>query len=417
MTLLVITILFIQAILMYRVYGSWLFPPAMFAAYWAGVIACSTMIRFGDFSLTVDAMMVFLVGSIVFSIGGYTATCCIGPGIPREPISPLRKRFIQNCIIVYSVGLLALVPLFFSTLRDVSESLGIEEFAVAVRFAFSEGDRVGIPRYFVSLTAVGGFLAYCAAWLYERTRWDKVVLGLAIFAPLIMNVLTFGRTPIYMLLTGVMAIMVFRNTVRKRTILISAFLGVSLATLIGTLLGKGPNFDSGKSSLYAIVENMAIYFVGGPVGFGHVMEVSSSVGEPGLSLRFFTQAASSFGVDITLPNIVLGYFSDVLGNVYTIYFAYWLDWGWWGVVAMASLAGFICTLMYLMARKGNPVAGVCMGIVTGAILNSATGDWIFYSSIPWLLIILIVFLLWNIPVLDFRSRGSRYWAGAKGMTP
>jgi oligosaccharide repeat unit polymerase len=218
-----------------------------------------------------------------------------------------------------------------------------------------------------------------------------------------MIILTFSRTPIYMLLAGVVAIMAFRGTIRLRTVSLLASLGTFLVLVLGAVLGKGPEFDSGKSPLYAVVENLAIYFVGGPVGFGHAMDTPTSVGEPGLSLRFFTQAIASFGADISLPNIVLGYLGDVLGNVYTIYFAYWLDWGWWGVITMASLAGFFSTAIYTMARRGNPYAGVGMGLVTGAILNSATGDWIFLTSIPWMLLVLLVYFLWSIPIITLRS--------------
>jgi oligosaccharide repeat unit polymerase len=406
MTPLVISLLVVQAVILYRIDKSWLFPPALFAAYWACVIACTTVIRFGDHSMTANALAVFIAGSIVFAIGGCTATALVGKEGRSRPITALRKRFIQNCIIAYGVALLALVPMFFNTLKSVSETLGIEDFAVAARFAFTGTDRSDIPRYFLSMTSVGAVLAYSAAWLYDGKRRDKVVLGIAVIAPLMMSVLTFARTPIYMLLSGVMAIMLFRNSVRKRTVLTFALLGILFMIIIGAALGKGPKFGSGKSAISAIVENAAVYFVWGPVGFGHVMDLPVSVGESGLSFRFFTQTASTLGMNVKLPNNILGYFSDALGNVYTIYFAYWLDWGWLGVVVMAFFAGFFCTSMYLIARKGNPLGGVSIGIVAGAILNSATGDWIFLSATPWLLLFLIVFILWNMPILVFHSVAS-----------
>ncbi|MBW6504970.1 oligosaccharide repeat unit polymerase [bacterium] len=401
-------ILLTQAILLHRVTRSWLFPPAIYALYWAGVLSFSMVFKFGDYSLSLNALMVFLIGSVMFSIGGYSAILFFSKGIMIKTTLPSRKKFIQNCIGVYSIGLLALVPFFFRVLQQVNVDLGIEEFAVAVRFAFGRSDRAGIPRYFLSLTSIGAILAYCAAWLYEGTRRDKVVLGMAVLSPLSMYVLMFGRTPIYMLLTGVTTIMVFRGTVRLRRVFLLAAMGISLVVLLGTMLGKGPDFESGKSPLYAVVENLAIYFVGGPVGFGYVMENPASVGESGLSLRFFTQAVESLGADILLPNHVLGYISNVLGNVYTIYFAYWLDWGWWGVSVMAFLAGFFCTSIYIMAMRGYPTAGVGMGMVTAAILNSATGDWIFLTSIPWILLVLLVYFLWNLPIPS-RSRGSHIY--------
>ncbi len=413
---LVASILLAQAILLRMAARSWFFPPALYALYWAGVLATSMFIGFGDYSLSAGAVSVFLVGSLFFSIGGCGAAWCFREGMKTLPTSPSRKKFILNCIGWYSAGLFALVPLFFRTLQEVGANLGIDEFVVGARFAFGESDRGGIPRYFLSLTSVGATLAYCAAWLYEGMRRDKIVLGMAVISTLAMDVLTFARTPIFTLLVGVIAIMAFRRTIRVRSILLFAAMGVFLVVFLGAMLGKGPDFHSGKSPAYAVAENLAIYFVGGPAGFGYVMENPASVGEPWLSLRFFTQAAASFGADIALPNNVLGYFSDVLGNVYTIYFAYWLDWGWWGVVSMALLAGFFCTAIYTMARKGNTYAGVGMGMITGAILNSATGDWIFLTSIPWMLLVLIVFMMWKLPIVTLRSSSSNRMAKVNGAT-
>jgi len=404
MTLLIASILFFQAIFMYRVAGSWLFPPALYALYWAGVVACSAVIRFGDYSMSVGAMMVFLVGSIVFSIGGYVAVRFFGSGRSREPVSPARKRFIQNCIAVYSFGLLALVPLFISSLRQAGATLGIDEFAVAARTALGVSDRAGIPRYFQSVTSIGSVLAYCAAWLYDGARRDKITLVLATTATLAMSVLTFARTPVYMLIVGVLGILSFRKTIRPRTVFVSIALTLTLALFLGALLGKGPEFREGKSTAGAVVENLAVYFVGGPVGFGQIMGNPELVGEKGLSLRFFTQAAQSLGADIELPNNVLGYFSDVLGNVYTIYYAYWLDAGWWGIMLLALLAGFFCTSAFCLAKRNHPVAGAAMGLIMGSILNSATGDGIFGSSIPWLLLIFIVVFLWRVPLITYSRR-------------
>ena len=368
----------------------------------------STIIRFGDYTITTPALVVFLVGASLFSFGGMAAVILFRECKSEVPVSPLRKRFVQNFIMVYSVGLLLLVPAFLLALRRVSGSLGLEEFAVATRIAFGESDRGGIPRYFVSLTSVGTVLAYCAAWIYGGERRDKFVIWLAVLGPLLMNVLTFGRTPIYVLITGVIAIMLFRGVIGVRNVLLCVVLGLLLFVTMGILLGKGPEFGSTKSTLSAVVENLALYFVGGPVSFGYIMYHPASVGESGLSLRFFTQAISSLGGNISLPDIVTGYFSDVLGNVYTIYFAYWLDWGWLGVSVMSLVAGFFCTSIYIRARKRYPIAGVAMGMVVPAILNSATVDLLFFSSIPWLLIVVVVYLLWNVPIPVFFASRSMF---------
>jgi hypothetical protein len=178
--------------------------------------------------------------------------------------------------------------------------------------------------------------------------------------------------------------------------------GAVLAVVMGVMLGKGPAFEPGVSPVLAVAENIAVYFLGGPAGFAQVMGAPTTVGEPGLSLRFFTQLARSLGADIALPDNILGYYREGMGNVYTIYFAYWLDGGWWGVVIMTFVAGALCTSVYVWARRGNPLAGAAFGLVTGSILTSTIGDGIFGSSVPWLLLLAVVGLLWSVPTVSIR---------------
>lgn len=407
MVLIVACLLLFQAIILYLGARSWLFPPATCAIYWAGVLLFSILIPFGDYYLSADAVMVFFLGSILFSIGGFISIRCIKQS-KRPDIHPLRKESIQNFIVFYNLFLLSLIPFFFQALQAASTDLGIVEFATGVRFALGADDRTGIPRFFASLTSIGGILAYCAAWLHDGTRRDRLILSLAVLSPLSMNILTFSRTPIYLLLSGVISILIFRRTIRLWTVPVAVASGLFLMVLIGTVLGKGPDFHAGKSPFYAFTEGIAIYIVGGPLGFSTVLKDPGMVGEPGLSLRFFAQVAASLGAEIDLPSHVLGYVSGVLGNVYTIYFAYWLDGGWYGVILMATLAGFFCTALYLLARQGNPYGGVGMGIATGAILNSATGDWIFLTAMPWILMVLLVSILWNLPIIVFREKRPQW---------
>jgi len=390
------------AVLSYRAAHSWLFPPALFSLYWAIVVGVSAVVRYGGDELSLDALLVFFAGCLVFSAGGWVAVLSLGTGGRVWRVEARRKRFVQMCIIAYSAGLLALTPFFAIAIYRAGLSLDIEILAVAARTAFGESGRGGIPRYFLSLTSVGGVLAYIAAWLYDGFRRDKEILLLAVLAPLAMSVLTFARSPVFALVVGVLAITVFRGTMRLRTALVGISMGAVLAVAMGVMLGKGPEFGSGVSSVYAVAENLAVYFLGGPAGFAQVMGAPTTVGEPGLSLRFFTQLARSLGADIALPANVLGYYREGMGNVYTIYFAYWLDGGWLGVLGMSFLAGYLCAAVYVLAKREHPVAGVAFGLVTGSILTSTVGDGIFGSSVPWLLFIAVVGILWSVPTVSIR---------------
>ncbi len=390
------------AVLSYRTVHSWLFPPALFSLYWAMVVGVSAVVRYGGEELSLDALLVFFVGCLIFSAGGWVAVLSLGTGVRVWRVEARRKRFVQMCIITFSSGLLAITPIFAIAIYKAGLFLDIENLAVAARTAFGESERGGIPRYFLSLTSVGSVLAYIAAWLYDGSRRDKGILLLAVLAPLAMSVLTFARSPVFALIVGVLAITVFRRTIRLRTALVGIAFGVVLAVAMGVVLGKGPAFEPGVSPVLNVAENIAVYFLGGPAGFAQVMGAPTAVGEPGLSLRFFTQLARSLGADIALPDNILGYYREGMGNVYTIYFAYWLDGGWWGVVVMSFLAGILCTAVYVWAMRGNPVAGAAFGLVTGSILTSTIGDGIFGSSVPWLLFLAIVGLLWSVPTVSIR---------------
>jgi oligosaccharide repeat unit polymerase len=400
----ILAALLVLALLGYRPFHAWLFPPGLYALYWTVIIAAALIIGYGKYTLTVETTAVFFIGAVCFSVGGLLALVVLGRGAASKPTGPERKQLIQTLIAVYSIGLLLLVPLFVRSVERAGLVLGVNDFAVAARLALLQPDRTNIPRYFSSLSSLGGVLAFYAAWLYSGTRRDKVVLALAVFAPLIMYVLTFSRSPVYALAVGILAILVFRKTIRLQTATLGLIGALIVALAMGSSLSKGPDFQSGQSPVEAIVENLAVYYIGGPLGFGQVMDNPQTVGQQGLSLRFFTQTAQSAGMDIEIPNNILGYVADDLGNVYTFYFAYWLDWGWWGIIVVSALAGFVSTAVYVLARRGSAIAGAALGMVVGSILNSATGDGLFGSAMPWLLTISVGWLLWHMPLIGRRAR-------------
>jgi oligosaccharide repeat unit polymerase len=397
LTLVVIGGLTAAAFLSAKFARSWLYPPALWSAYWAGVILACSVRPIGDSRLTPDALLLFLSGSLSFTLGGSLANVLLPTAtyLDRSP-TDRRRRAIFQVIVAYSIILFTLVPFFVRSVQQAGDLLRIGSFATAARYSLGLHDRGGIPRAFLSAISVGTILTYCAAALNDRSRSARWTLGCILAATLIMSGLTFARSPVYMLVTGTLAIGVLRGAVRTRTVVLSMLLLVVLAGGIGSLLGKGPDFAT-RPAASAVLDSIGIYFVGGPLGLSNVMGNPESVGEHGLVFRFLTQAAQSLGFAVNLPTNVLGYAKDDLGNVYTFYFAYWLEWRWFGALSGAALAGCLSTLIYVLARRGHPVACVGYGLVMGSVLNSAVGDGFFGSSIPWILTISLPTLLWHLP--------------------
>lgn len=412
MILLLAISLYILAILCYRLGRSWLYPPALYAAVWATVMAVTSIIQFRGYALTEDAVLLFTVGVMVFVVTGVAVTYLFHNEAQSAAISPQREARIKSVIAIYSIALFLLVPAFVAAINQAGQSLGITDYAAAARTALGQPDRAGIPRYFQSLSSVGITLAFCMAWLYEGSRRDKFVLGLAVGAPLVMSVLTLSRSPVFALLIGVIAILAFRKTVKSSVLATGIFAVLVVALSMGTALGKNADLLSAQGTSTSPVDSLLLYYAGGPVGFGKVMAQPFRVGESGLSLRFLAPVLTSFGLEITLSNSVLGYVSEDLGNIYTMYFAYWLDGGWLGVILISMLAGLVCTGIYVLARRNFPIAGVSLSLVVGSIVNSPVGDGLFGSVIPWLLMIALTWILWYSP-LPFLEVASRSGDSAK----
>jgi oligosaccharide repeat unit polymerase len=394
--------LFALAIVSWLIFRSWVAPAVMYPAYWSLIMGAAGLIRIGDHHLSMRALLVFQVGALCFVLGAILASAVHRRGAGRMTprawqTSERRKRAIQRVMVAYGLLLIALIPFFVVAIRAAGAALGIDDFPTAARVSLGIADAADIPHYFSSATSLGSYLAYYAAWIYEGRRRDKLALGVITLAALAMSALTFGRSPIVALMVGVLSILWLRGRVHPRTTV--ALFGGTLvfALVLGAMLNKGPDFAAGGSRAGAVVANLAVYFVGGPVGFSEVMNDPSTVGEPGLSLRLPKQIATWAGYDTRMPTSINDYITTDLGNVYSFYYPYWYDAGWLGVLAATLLAGFFSTWIFQLARSGHPVGGASFGIVVSATLTSAVGDGLFVSPMQWILVAAVGWLLWHMP--------------------
>lgn len=365
-------------------------PTALFGIIWALIIASATLIPFGTLSLKPEAISVFVVGGIAFALAGEVADLAIGDGVFAPP-SPTVMRTIQRAALAYNMALLLLVPVFISVLLQAMDTLQLDDFAVAARFALGpERERLQIPHYFQSFTSLGAILALATAWTYQGSRADRIALALSIPGPLAMSVLTFARSPVVSLLVSVAMVLAIRGRVSRRSLLTGVCLTLVLALVMGSLLSKGPDLDAVASPAQGFARSMGLYFGGGALGFSAAMDQPYRVTEPGLAYTFITQLANWFGLVKTLPDPILGDVTAELGNVYTFYFSYWADAGWIGVILGASAAGFATNTLYLLARRQSLLACVAFGVAAQTLFLQGTADPLFGSSVPWLLIFFVI---------------------------
>ena len=404
MTLLAAMGIFSLGLVAVRVCKSWWFPPSLFCFYWTLILIACTLANFWHYSLTVQANLVFVVGCASFLCGGLLAVHFFPGGLVSNTPDGMRIQFVRRLVMVGSVVVILTAPLYLASLSNAAAQQGIDNSLSGYRYLLKSPDRGGVPRIYSSIGSIGMALAFCAAWLHAAHRRALGTLLLAVTGSLLMSVLSSSRTNVFTLLIGVVGILAVGGRVRTRSLGVFIFVTAGITSGMGLMMDKVPGFEFGVHGLRPLAESLAIYFVGGPLGFANVMDLASSVGEPGLSLRFFLQPLQSVGLSIELPPLILGYFSSELGNVYTMYFAYWLDGGWLGVILVSMLAGLFCTLIALLARRGSAIGGLGMGYVIPALLNSATGDGIFYSATHWLVLVGVTLLTWYFPLRGIEVR-------------
>jgi oligosaccharide repeat unit polymerase len=366
--------------------GRWLYPPAVFALAWSFCIGSGLFLRFGALRFSSDALLVFALGGVLAVAAGIATTILLRRDVVGnvQDAAPAVATSVRVTIAFSGFVLLVLIPSFLGALRDATAMLGIDDLATGARTALSFNLDL-VPRRFATAASLGTTVSYFAAAIYDGRPRDRVLLLLAIGAPLALIVPTFSRTPLVTLTVGVLGILAARRRVPWTAAGISFVVVLAGAIAMGSALGKGPD-STGTSGVAALVRNLGIYFVGGPLGFSEVMPVPGAVGEHGLGWRFISQPLQSLGFIARIPDNVLGEFRFELGNVYTMYFAYWLDFGWSGIILVALVTGSATAALYEGAIRGSLFCLAGLGIVYPSIINVATGDGLFATAMPWILL-------------------------------
>ena len=399
----------VVAVLLYRVKGSGtvLFPPALMAMYWAVIVSLTGLIGFKDVRLRPEALLVFSLGVVFFVVGSLPALL-FGQMHARRSVkralSATRRVAAQKAIFAFSVIAILALCWYVAVLVPLAKQIAYGTLWQSMRLASQTYAQSVVPLQFCeSIFSISSVLASLAAWLYNGSRRDAFAIAAAGTAPLAAGLITFSKTNVAALLVGVLAILWFRRAIAPKVVVLGACALIGSFVLIMFALSSGTQV----AGPYWFLDRLSTYFLGGPVGFSEIMNNAQQVGQPGLSYGFALQFLQRLGLYSGAPDFVLGYFSPEFGNVYTWFYAYWLDSTWLGVLIVSMFAGLICTASYVGAQRGNPIAGVAMGRVTYAILNSANGDLLFLSATPWLLIVIVVAIVTHLPVQRHQVRWRR----------
>jgi oligosaccharide repeat unit polymerase len=387
---------------------SFLYPPVIFAALWAGLLFALMLSGDTFYPISLETMFLYYLGALAFSLGGIMALA-----VPRcksgqhALISEQRRIFVHRMLKLGLIVLVAAFPFYLLQLQKISAASGFENFWMGLRYqiTYGTGEKLGIFSYVI---AIARFLALTAFYENYNARNRRLLTYAIIILAFTYDLLTVSRLGAMFLLFGLIGIAWIRSgKITWKPICIGVLAFLPLFSIAAILLGKGGNLNATFSeNLFGVLKSLQVYTLGGLVAFDKVINNPSSfIGSQIPTFRFVFAVLNKFGAHFDLPAFNTQFtFTPAPTNVYTIYFSYFLDFGWTGTMIIMFGLGIFLTLIYLTAIRGNPQGAILYGIMFGSLMVSNANEAFLTALSYWLQAIIFTFLLYRWPLLPSRQK-------------
>lgn len=371
------------------------YPPFLASAVWLVTLLLYYYAPIEVFPIGASTAIIFIVTLMSFTAGGLITLFLFNSNSEMEAgkferidAPPLRPR-VKKILLSLSVLLL---PVMIAKAIWLAEQSGLDNFFIGLRIQTSLPDS---PGY--GFIGNAGALSYVATFLYfveySEEGHDRLPFYLSLFVSLIYAVLSTGRTPIFLVLAGLMGIswMRWRFSVKKLVAMGGVFFLFFGAFAFA--LGKGADSDAPwADNMMGIGESMTTYLIGGLPAFDSLvkkdapLEYGKTTFNAGINLfhRFRGEpAVSPIQEEVGVPFQI---------NVYTAIQPVYKDFGIAGVVSAFTLLGAMSTFFYVKAAGGDRLHIFCYAVSLFPLLLSAFSDQYFAPMISWMKFLLAGYL-------------------------
>jgi oligosaccharide repeat unit polymerase len=370
-----------------------LYPPFLFCLVWAAAIFGLYLVGDLFYPVTEKSMQIYLAGAVAFSVGGFLANLKTRPRSAKELVSttpPYLRLLLDAGLVIPILGM----PLLWLNMRSlVSGSPSNLDFWIELRKAAMDralqpggGElNIGVTLPpFCSILAMISLLEYCKS----GTRGRRTVAAISIaFA---YNLASTGRSPVLLLLIGLLCILWLYYPRKARKLAFAGFIAFAALFVVNQIkLEKmGSRADASLSqNIPHVAEGVATYMFGGLVAFETAIQHPGSIQNNWHLYTYFIRILNKFGLNLDEPREFLEYVNVNRGvdiNVYTIYFGYYSDYGFVGVAFLLCGLGFVTTVIFRKAVHGNPVAALLLGPAIFGILMTVFAESFFMELGFWL---------------------------------
>lgn len=380
MIYLVIVILFFGLLLAENlaVSRNLLYPPALFTAVW--LISLIGLALSGDtlFAVSVETLMVYFIGAVAFSIGGFVVfTGKTINNARRVPFSPMRQARIRRILDIVLLFAVIGFPFYWQNAManvDFSNPL----FLAQQRMSVVEASKTGGEHTFSivkNLVILSIFLAMAMHYENDGTFPRKWRAYFAILLALIYGSLTGTKGNIVTLFLTLTFISSMRagkmNYMKMGSAIVLALSLFAIGLLYVNFAYMG--LDNSMKTFMLLVETIRDYWLGGLVAFDRIVHDPTSMESVQNINRFFIETANGLGAHFYVPSRHADFTpisSSLDTNVYTIYFSYFKDYSWFGMMLGMSMLGGLLVWIYVMAQHRKPIAVMCYGwTATGIVLS------------------------------------------------
>ncbi|AOQ23310.1 hypothetical protein MTAT_18420 [Moorella thermoacetica] len=409
MILVFISALIVLTIINKYIANSFLYPPAIFTALWAGLLFALMLSGDTFYPISLETLFLYFLGAFAFSLGGIMALLLVfrGKRGKHVVISEQRRIFVQRMLKLGLTILVIAFPFYLLRLYQLSAASGLENFWIGLRYqtTYGTGEKFGIFSY---LIATARFMALTAFYENYYSRSNRFLTYIIIIMAFIYDLLTAARLGAMLLLFGLIGIAwICSGKITWKPICIGVLAFLPLFSIAAILLGKGGNLNATFSeNLLGVLKSLQVYTLGGLVAFNKAINSPLSFDDSYIpTLRFFFAVANRFGANFDLPTFNTQFtLTPEPTNVYTIYFSYFLDFGWTGVIIIMFGLGLLLTLIYRTAIRGNPQGVILYGMMLGALMVSNANEAFLTSLSYWLQGILFTSLLYRWPLVTSREK-------------
>jgi len=385
---------------------SWLYPPAIFAAYWAALLVALAWSDDIFYPVDVETISIFVLGAVAFSVGGlFVLVLTSKTGGANAPPSKCARAGTER-VLDAGFGLLVIAfPLYWARLKELSAASGLTDFWVGLRHETSvaQGGDFGVFAY---LSTFATFLALVAMYKDDGSRRRRARTVALVAVALVYHVLSTSRSGALFLLFALIAVAWMRSgKVRLRPALVGAAAILIMFSSVAIVLDKAGSPGAGPvEDMPSMSEHIRFYVLGGLAGFDGVVQGTTAVDADLRTFRFFLAVAGELGLDVTVPPLVLGYtFTPIPTNVYTIYYPFYADLGSPGVAILMVVLGGFTSWIYRAATRGSPPFVILYGAVFASLMLSNADEQFFTTASHWIQLACCTWLVYGFSIVGTRE--------------